>query len=180
MDEKYRKLLGVPQSRLEAINQVILDPKSEVMKAFLAVVDKYGAPEEINRKHRASRELPNLLRKIEATQPAHLKDIQWLQQQVQSDRFVSIRDYRRRSWPGADSRKFADDFAVTLEVSALQYFEWVREMAERALEQKSLVPGRFIAVRKMKESEADGDCRHRRRAGHYGRNIRRDPRYQGH
>lgn len=30
-------------------------------------------------------------------------------------------------------------------------------MAEQAIAQKSLVPGRFIAVRKMKESEADGD-----------------------
>lgn len=30
-------------------------------------------------------------------------------------------------------------------------------MAEQAIAQKSLVPGRFIAVRKMKESETDGD-----------------------
>jgi hypothetical protein len=30
-------------------------------------------------------------------------------------------------------------------------------MLERAIAERSLVPGRFIAVRKMKESEADGD-----------------------
>jgi len=158
MEEKYRRLLAIPQSRLEAINQVILDPKSHVMQAFLGVVDKYGTPDEINRKHRASRELPNLLKKVEAANPKHLKDLQWLQQQTQAGRFVSIRDYRRKVLgPSADTRTFADDYAVTLEVSALQYFEWIREMAERALEQQSLVPGRFIAVRKMKESEADGD-----------------------
>jgi len=158
MEEKYRRLLAIPQSRLEAINQVILDPKSLVMQAFLGVVDKYGTPDEINRKHRASRELPNLLKKVEAANPKHLKDLQWLQQQAQAGRFVSIRDYRRKILgPSADTRTFADDYAVTLEVSALQYFEWIREMAERALEQQSLVPGRFIAVRKMKESEADGD-----------------------
>lgn len=51
----------------------------------------------------------------------------------------------------------SNECAVTLEVSALQYFPWVRAMAEQAIAQKSLVPGRFIAVRKMKESEADGD-----------------------
>ena len=158
MEEKYRRLLAIPQSRLEAINQVILDPKSLVMQAFLGVVDKYGTPDEINRKHRASRELPNLLKKVEAANPKHLKDLQWLQQQTQAGRFVSIRDYRRKVLgPSADTRTFADGYAVTLEVSALQYFEWIREMAERALEQQSLVPGRFIAVRKMKESEADGD-----------------------
>jgi hypothetical protein len=53
--------------------------------------------------------------------------------------------------------KFKDKYAVTLEVSALQYFPWVRPMIERAIAEKTLVPGRFIAVRRMKESEADGD-----------------------
>ncbi|HAP54750.1 MAG TPA: hypothetical protein DCQ16_02105, partial [Spirochaetaceae bacterium] len=41
--------------------------------------------------------------------------------------------------------------------SALQYFPWIRAMCERAIRERNLVPGRFIAVRKMKESEADGD-----------------------
>jgi len=91
MDEKYRKLLSIPQSRLQAINNVILDPKSEVMRAFLAVVDKYGTPDEINRKHLASRALPNLLRKVEAVRPEHLKDLEWLQQQVATGRFISVR-----------------------------------------------------------------------------------------
>jgi hypothetical protein len=53
--------------------------------------------------------------------------------------------------------EFADDFAVTLEVSASQYFPWVIEAARRAIKDRALVPGRFIRVRKMKESEAEGD-----------------------
>jgi hypothetical protein len=57
----------------------------------------------------------------------------------------------------AAATHFKDKFAVTLEVSALQYFPWIRVMTERAIKDKTLVPGRFIAVRKMKESEADGD-----------------------
>ena len=57
----------------------------------------------------------------------------------------------------AGTTKFADASAVTLEVSALQYFPWIRPMVERAILDQSLVPGRFIAVRNMKESEADGD-----------------------
>jgi hypothetical protein len=158
MEEKYRKLLEIPQARLIAVNQVLLDPSSEVMRRFLNVVDKYGTPEEINRKHKASRQLPALLKRVQATRPEHLKDLEWLQAQTKAGRFISVRDYRRKVLgPQADTRTFADRYAVTLEVSALQYFEWVREMAERAVVEQSLVPGRFIAVRKMKESEADGD-----------------------
>ncbi len=158
MDSKYRKLLAIPQDRLAAINGVLLDPKSRVMNAFLDVVAKYGTPDEINRKHAESRKLSNLLGLVEASQPGHLKDLTWLQEQAAASRFISVRDYRRKILgDSAERRKFADDFAVTLEVSALQYFPWVRRMLECALEDQTLVPGRFIAVRKMKESEADGD-----------------------
>jgi len=158
MDEKYRRLLSIPASRLEAINDVLLDPDSQVMRSFLAVVDKYGSPDEINRLHRESRALRNLLGKVKETRPEHLKDLEWLQQQVAAGRFISVRDYRRQVL-GADSdtRRYADSYAVTLEVSALQYFDWIRPMVEHAIEARSLIPGRFISVRKMKESEADGD-----------------------
>jgi hypothetical protein len=45
--------------------------------------------------------------------------------------------------------------AVTLEVSAFQYFPWLMNEARQAIERRELMPGRFIRVRKMKESEAD-------------------------
>ncbi len=158
MDQRYRRLLAIPADRLEAINGVLLDPKSRVMNAFFDVVSKYGTPEEINRKHAESRKLENLIRLVQAANPAHVKDLTWLQNQAQSGRFVSVKDYRRKVLgEGASSRKFADGYAVTLEVSALQYFPWIRPMLECALQDQTLVPGRFIAVRKMKESEADGD-----------------------
>jgi hypothetical protein len=158
MDDKYRKLLAIPQSRLDSVNGVLLDPDSEVMKAFLEVVAKYGTPEEINQKHVESRKLANLRTKVQAAQPSYLKDLDWLSQQAKDQRFVSVQEYRREVLgPAADARAFADKFAVTLEVSALQYFPWIREMAEIAISNRTLVPGRFIAVRKMKESEADGD-----------------------
>jgi hypothetical protein len=158
MEDKYRQLLAIPQDRLDAINRVLTDPKSDVIRAFLELVAKYGTPEEINRKHIESRKLANLMRKAEAANPNHRKDLEWLVQRAQGGKFITVKDYRRKVLGApADSRKFADDFAVTLEVSALQYFPWVREMVECALQDQSLVPGRFIAVRKMKESEQDGD-----------------------
>jgi hypothetical protein len=153
-----QKLLAIPSNRLEAINAILLDPEERVMKDFLDVVAKYGTPDEINRKHKESRKTENLFKKVKEIAPEYIKDLEWLIKQRNEQRFVTISDYRRNLLgPRADSISFKDEFAVTLEVSALQYFPWIREMAEIAIANKSLVPGRFIAVRKMKESELDGD-----------------------
>jgi hypothetical protein len=150
--------LAIPPDRLAAVNAVFLDPNSQVMKDFLAVVAKYGTPQEINRKHRQARKLENLFKLVQERQPEAIKDLNWLIEQRDRGAFISVKDYRRRVLgPRADSTKFKDRYAVTLEVSALQYFPWIRVMAEQAIANKTLVPGRFIAVRKMKESEADGD-----------------------
>ncbi|HTX89843.1 MAG TPA: hypothetical protein VMC09_01390 [Anaerolineales bacterium] len=158
MDEKNRQLLKIPTERLDAINAVLLDPNSQVMNNFLAVVSKYGSPDEINRKHRASRKLETLLEKVTAKNPDYVKDLKWLMEQRDKGAFVPTAEYRRAVLGAkASGISFKDDSAVTLEVSALQYFPWIRPMCERAIKDRSLVPGRFIAVRKMKESEADGD-----------------------
>ena len=153
-----QSLLKIDPNRLEAINSVLLDPNSRVMKAFLDIVAKYGTPEEINRKHRESRKMENLFKQVEAKAPDYLKDLNWLIQQRDSGAFISVADYRHKVLGDAVKNiKFKDEYAVTLEVSALQYFPWIRVMAKQAIANKTLMPGRYIAVRKMKESEADGD-----------------------
>jgi hypothetical protein len=155
---ELRRRLEIPTSRLEEINTILLDPDVRVINDFLAVVAKYGTPEEINQKAAEARRLENLLAKVRATKPEYLADLEWLQTQRERGGFISIADYRRKVLgTKADEIKFADDFAVTLEVSAAQYFPWVRLVVERALTNQSLVPGRWIRVRKMKEQEADGD-----------------------
>jgi hypothetical protein len=158
MDEKLRKLLKIPYNRLDDINAVLLDPDMQVVNDFLAVVEKYGTPEEINSKAEAACQIPNLLAKVKTTRPEYLKDLKWLEAQRDKGAFISVADYRRKVLGAkANQMRFKDDFAVTLEVSALQYFPWVIAAAQRAISQGMLMPGRFIAVRKMKESEADGD-----------------------
>jgi len=158
MDKDLRKLLAIPTNRLDAINAVLLDPGEKVMNNFLAIVAKYGTPEEINRKHRESRKLDQLMKIVGERAPGHVKDLKWLMEQRDTGAFASVAEYRTRVLGDrAKGMKFADESAVTLEVSALQYFPWIRPMIERAIKDRSLVPGRFIAVRIMKESEADGD-----------------------
>jgi len=153
-----RELLEIRHSRLDAINEVLLDPNSKIINAFLDVVAKYGTPEEINRKAEEARQLESLFAKVNEKKPEFLKDLDWLREQRDAQKFISVADYRKQVLgKSAKNKKFADDFSVTLEVSALQYFPWVREMAQYAIDNKTLVPGRFIKVRNMKEQEDDGD-----------------------
>lgn len=158
MSDELRKRLTIPAHCLDDINAVMLDPESRVINDFLEVVAKYGTPEEINRKAQEARQLPNLIRQIEAVRPEYVDDLRWLEEQRDRGAFISVADYRRKVLgKKADEIQWNEDCPVTLEVSATQYFPWVILTARRAIEEGTLVPGRFIKVRKMKEQEADGD-----------------------
>lgn len=153
---ELRDRLRIPEDRLADINAVLLDSDSQVVNDFLAVVAKYGTPEEINAKAAEARSLPSLMGRLERQKSPYLDDVKWLIEQRDQRRFVSIADYRRSVLgPKADDMEFKDDFAVTLEISAAQYFPWVITEARQALAGRELMPGRFIRVRKMKESEQD-------------------------
>jgi hypothetical protein len=150
--------LGISKDKLSAINALLADSDSPAMKEFFAVVARYGTPEEINEKHRQSRRLDALLNKVSTRNKSYVQDLEWLMEQRDKGSFVDVDAYRAGILGKAYSGiPFDANSAVTLEVSALQYFPWIRHMCERAIAEGSLVPGRFIAVRKMKESEADGD-----------------------
>jgi hypothetical protein len=158
MSEDLRKRLEIPHSRLDEINALLLDPEARVVNDFLAVVEKWGTPEEINARARQARQLPALLDQVKAKEPKFLDDLRWLEEQRDRGAFISVADYRRKVLgEKAASLAFKDEFAVTLEISALQYFPWVIAAAKKAIAEHSLMPGRFIQVRKMKEQETDGD-----------------------
>jgi len=158
MPSDLRKFLTIPYDRLDDLNSVLLDPDERIISDFLDVISKYGSPEEINNKADKARRIPNLLKKVEAINSSYVTDLKWLVENQQSGAFCSIAEYQNNIL-GSDysTKTFNADYSVTLEVSALQYFPWIREIAERAIKERTLIPGRFIAVRKMKESEADGD-----------------------
>jgi len=150
--------LKIPTKRLDEINSVLLSPDMRVVNDFLKVVEKYGTPEEINAKAVEARKLENLLTRLKVKKPQYLADLDWLIAQRDSGAFIDIAEYRRKIvGDKVDQITFADEFAVTLEISALQYFPWIRIIAEKAIREKLLMPGRFIRVRKMKEQEEDGD-----------------------
>ena len=150
--------LKISPDKLDSINEILLNPEMEVINDFLEVVAKYGTPEEINAKAAKARKLENLLALVKKTNPDHLKDLEWLQEQRDKGAFISVKDYRKKILgEKAEEMVFTDDFAVTLEISACQYFPYLRMITESAIENQMLMPGRFIRVRKMKEQEEDGD-----------------------
>jgi len=151
-----RNKLRIPEARLQEINALLLDSQNQAVNAFLEVVAKYGTPEEINRKAVEARKLPNLLARLQALNSPYVKDLEWLSEQRDKGAFISIANYRRKILGDrAATMTFDEHFAVTLEISAFQYFPWLIAEAQQAIERGDLMPGRFIRVRRMKESEAD-------------------------
>jgi hypothetical protein len=158
MDEKIRQMLRINPSRLESLNSILLDPDMIVINDFLKVVAKYGTPEEINQKAEQAGLLENLLKIVKKIKPEYMDDLAWLASKRDESAFISVADYRKKVLGEKyQTTDFKDDFAVTLEISACQYFPWIRAIVQEAIDKQLLIPGRFIKVRKMKEQELDGD-----------------------
>ena len=158
MTADLRARLEIPTERVAAINELLLNPDTRLVNDLLGVVARYGTPEEINRKARAAAELPALRERVRAAHPAYLADLEWLEEQRDRGAFVSIADYRRGiHGTQADAIAFRDEMAVALEISSLHYFPWVIAAARRAIDERLLMPCRWIRVRKMREQEEDGD-----------------------
>ncbi|MEJ2023894.1 MAG: hypothetical protein P8Y00_02545 [Deltaproteobacteria bacterium] len=151
-----RNRLKIEPDRVEEINRFLLDPQNELITKLIEIVEKYGGPEEINRKAAEARELGNLKRRLKETGSPYLADIEWLEEQRDKKAFVSLEDYRSGILgEKAGARDFNKDNAVTLEISALQFFPWLIAQAKQAIENRQLMPGRFIRVRNMKEQIDD-------------------------
>jgi hypothetical protein len=154
--EDLRSRLAISGSKLDELNAFLVDPSNGAITSILEVVAKYGTPEEINRQGRAARSLASLLSRLKAMDSPYVADLEWLRAQRDGHAFVSMADYRRSVLGDRTGQAHFDEgMAVTLEVSAFQYFPWLMNEARQAIERRELMPGRFIRVRKMKESEAD-------------------------
>jgi hypothetical protein len=153
-----REKLKIDAKNLQTINDFILDDANPLVDDLLQLIEKYGGVEEINRKAREARQLDTLMNRLRAKNSRYVKDLEWLTEQRDQHAFISIPEYRRRILgPRADERAFDESFAVTLEISACNFFPWVIEEAKRAIAQQDLMPGRFIRVRFMKEQVEDDD-----------------------
>lgn len=141
---------------VNTLNGFFTDPNNKFINEILSVVEKYGTPDEINKQAEQARELSSLTARLKNQESPYLKDLEWLTEMRDKGAFTTISQYRRKILGDkADSMSFDEGKAVTLEISAFQYFPWLIEEAKQAIDKKEVMPGRYIRVRKMKEQESD-------------------------
>jgi len=156
--EKIRDRLKINEKNLKEINKFILAEDNPLTNSLLEIVEKYGGINEINRKAKEARKLENIMTKLERKKSSYTKDLGWLIKQRDKDAFISILEYRRKIFgKKAESMKFDESFAVTLEISGFNFFPWLIEEAKKAIKQQDLMPSRYIRVRSMKEQVEDND-----------------------
>jgi hypothetical protein len=155
---KIRNKLRINEENLKQINEFLLKDDNPLINNLLKIVDKYGGIEEINNKAREAGKLDNLLHMLKKRNSPYQKDIEWLGKQREKNAFISIPEYRRRILGvKSNSMKFDESFAVTLEISALNFFPWLIEEAKKSITDQELMPARYIRVRSMKEQVEDDD-----------------------
>lgn len=147
-----REKLRIKDESIRKINDFILDPNNPLVNSLLKLIDRYGGVNEINRRAREAQDLESLMSRLQKRKSSFVGELEWLIEQRDRNAFVSIDDYRGKVLGSkADSMKFDDSFAVTLEISACNFLEWIAKEAKRAIAHQDLMPGRFIRVRSMKD-----------------------------
>ena len=151
-----REQLKISEDRLNEVNNLLIDPSNETVGQILAIVDKYGGPQEINRKAAEAGKFENLMTGLKDIKSPYVNEIEWLAEQRAKRAFVSMADYYDRVLGDRDAGpEISEENAVTLEISALQFFPWLIAEAKQAIKNKELMPGRYIRVRNMKEQVQD-------------------------
>jgi len=150
--------LKIDVDNLKEVNQFMLSKNNPLVDSVLEVIEKHGGVDEINRKAREAARIESLLNRLEKKRSSFVKDLDWLAAKRDEEAFTSVSAYRRKiHGKNADSLKFDESFAVTLEISACNFFPWIVEEAKRAIARQDLMPSRYIRVRSMKEQIEDDD-----------------------
>lgn len=139
--------LALNPQKLTKINDILTDAAQPLIADFMAVVAKFGTPEEINARAAQARNLGNIKSRLAKMNSPYVADLDWLESQRDAGAFVKMADYVNAA-PTSGTE-------VTLEISACQYFPWLIGQAKRCIAEGELMPGRIIRVRNMAESAED-------------------------
>jgi hypothetical protein len=152
-----RRRLAIEGRRLRELNRYLLDPGNPLVNRLLEVVERFGGPQAINRHAAEAGRQKNLLARLKECRSPYLPDLDWLQARRDAGAFIPLPEYYRkvRGLPAGAPTGVQEERAVTLEISALQYFPWLIAEARQAIERRELMPGRYIRVRCMAEQIED-------------------------
>ena len=148
-----RKVLEIGQDKLDSINKYLIDPGNSLVNQLLEVVERYGGPQAINQKAAENGRPESLMARLKEMDSPYVADLEWLTEQKAKGAFVSLAEYCAAL--GVDPAGLNQDNAVTLEISAMQYFPWLIAQARQCIAQRELMPGRVIRVRNMAEQSRD-------------------------
>jgi hypothetical protein len=152
-----RRRLAVEGRRLKELNRYLLNPQNPLVNRLLTVVERFGGPRAINAKAAEAGRLENLRARLKECGSPYLPDLEFLEKQRDAGAFVPLTEYYRkvRGLPAGSPTGVREERAVTLEISALQFFPWLIAEARQAIERRELMPGRYIRVRRMAEQVED-------------------------
>lgn len=154
----YRRRLKINEDNLTEINRFLLKKDNPIVDEVLKTIEKYGGIDEINRKAKEAGRIDSLMDRLRKKKSPYVKDLEWLARQRDGEAFISIEEYRRKVLgKKASSIEFDDSFAVTLEISAFNFFPWLIEETRKSIKNGEVMPARFIRVRSMKEQVEDDD-----------------------
>lgn len=149
-----KDMLKIKTNDLNVLNQLFTNPDNRMVKEMCELIEKFGGIETINKKAKEARKPENLMQRLKEMNSPYLADLEWLIKQRDNNAFVPMDDYCKIH-TGSDASSVDFTNAVTLEISALQFFPWLITQAKQCIEKKELMPGRIIRVRNMKEQAED-------------------------
>lgn len=147
--------LGIDLKVVQDFNTWINEPQNPYIRQIRSLLNKYGTVEQINAKAREAKTLANRMDRLRALgADQYVKDLEWLAAQRDLGTFVSIEEYRKRVLGEKyKTTFFPETNAVILEISSLHYFDWMMDTCRIALENRSLVPSRYICIRPLRDVE---------------------------
>ncbi len=154
-----KEMLKIKTKDLDIVNQLITNPDNQQVGELCDLIEKFGGAKAINEKAEQARNPETLMQRLKEMNSPYVADLEWLMEQRDNNAFISMDDYCKNIL-GEDADASSVDLtnAVTLEISALQFFPWLMAQARQAIEKKELMPGRVIRVRNMVEQvEDNGD-----------------------
>ncbi len=153
------EMLKIEAKDLDIVNQLITNSDNKQVKELCDLIEKFGGAGAINEKAKQARNPETLMQRLTEINSPYVADLEWLMEQRDNKAFIAMDDYCKNILgKDADVSSVDSSNAVTLEISALQFFPWLMAQARQAIEKKQLMPGRVIRVRNMAEQvEDNGD-----------------------
>lgn len=148
-----RELLAIGQDKLDSVNDFLQAEDNPLTEQLFSTVEKFGGVRSINEKAMIAGDPVNLMDRLKEIDSPYVADLEWLAEQIINKSFISFEEWCADR--GVESQSLNKDNAVTLEISALQFFPWFITQAKKAIANRELMPGRIIRVRNMAEQSQD-------------------------